>query len=50
MEFNVQRTPEQLQLVALMGGGSRIPAMNGQKVASDPGRNVYFHAVVDLGR
>lgn len=33
-----------------MGGGSQIPAMNGQKVPSDPGQNVYLHAVVDLGR
>jgi retrograde regulation protein 2 len=32
-----------------MGGGDRIP-MNIQKVSSDPGQNVYLHAVVDLGR
>ncbi|KAJ5422819.1 Ppx/GppA phosphatase [Penicillium cf. griseofulvum] len=31
-----------------MGGGHRIP-MNIQKVSSDPGQNVYLHAVVDLG-
>lgn len=47
---DVQRTSEQLQLLASMGGGSQIPAMNGQKVPSDPGQNVYLHAVVDLGR
>lgn len=47
---DLQRTPEQLQLVALMGGGSQIPTMNGQKVPSEPGQNVYLHAVVDLGR
>ncbi|KAJ5382107.1 Ppx/GppA phosphatase [Penicillium concentricum] len=32
-----------------MGGGDRIPEMNMQKVLSDPGQNVYLHAVVDLG-
>ncbi|KAJ6183600.1 hypothetical protein N7519_004901 [Penicillium mononematosum] len=32
-----------------MGGGNRIPPMNSQKVASDPGQNLYLHAVVDLG-
>ncbi|OQE41254.1 hypothetical protein PENCOP_c005G05644 [Penicillium coprophilum] len=32
-----------------MGGGSRTSAMNIQKVSSDPGQNVYLHAVVDLG-
>ncbi|KAJ5779915.1 hypothetical protein N7457_005075 [Penicillium paradoxum] len=32
-----------------MGGGDRIPAMNKQMAPSDPGQNLYLHAVVDLG-
>jgi hypothetical protein len=36
-----------ISLCNIMGGGERIPAMN---EASDPGQNVYLHAVVDLGR
>jgi hypothetical protein len=34
-------------LCNIMGGGEYIPAMG---EVSDPGQNVYRHAVVDLGR
>jgi hypothetical protein len=34
---------------AIMGGGEHIP-INNSTLQTDPGQNVYLHAVVDLGR
>ena len=42
-------TLELYRIRNIMGGGETIP-MNKQALSSEPGQNIFLHAVVDLGR